>query len=102
MQYLLHIDTSTDTGVVALNCDGVILAYKVNEEARNHASTINIMIEKLLAGVKISLSDLDGIVVCAGPGSYTGLRIGLATAKGLCYALNVPLILDNKLTLLAY
>jgi len=73
----------------------------MHEGSRNHAATINNMINDLLADAGISLSHLSAIAVCAGPGSYTGLRIGLATAKGLCYALDIPLILDNKLTLLA-
>jgi tRNA threonylcarbamoyladenosine biosynthesis protein TsaB len=58
------------------------------------------MIGDLLAEVNVNLQELSGVVVCAGPGSYTGLRIGLATAKGLCYALDKPLFLHNKLTLL--
>ena len=101
-KYLLHIDTSADSGTIAIGCNGVILAYRTNEETRNHASTINNMIHDVLADVKISFKELCGIVVCGGPGSYTGLRIGMATAKGLCYALNKPLILDNRITLLAY
>lgn len=60
------------------------------------------MIDAVLAEAGIIMTQLSGIVVCAGPGSYTGLRIGVATAKGLCYALNIPLLLDNKITLLAY
>ena len=102
MTYLLHIDTSIDTGLVAITGDGVLLASCMNTETRNHAATINNMINNVLADIKISFEDLSGIVVCAGPGSYTGLRIGMATAKGLCYALDKPLILDNRLTLLAY
>jgi tRNA threonylcarbamoyladenosine biosynthesis protein TsaB len=101
MEYLLHIDTSTDSGTVAINCDGIILGQKINEESRNHAAGINLMIEALLADSGIAIKDLAGVVVCAGPGSYTGLRIGLATAKGFCYALDRPLILDNRLDLLA-
>ena len=101
MQYLLHIDTSGDTGLVAIGYNGTLLDYKVNEETRNHASSINTMINDLLGDNKISFEQISAIAVCAGPGSYTGLRIGLATAKGLCYALDRPLILDHKLTLLA-
>lgn len=102
MHYLLHIDTSTDTGAVAIGGDGKLLAYRSNTETRNHAATINILINEALAAAHISLQQLNAIVVCAGPGSYTGLRIGMATAKGLCYALDIPLQLDNRLTLLAY
>ena len=101
MQYLLHIDTSSDTSILAIGCDGRLLKHNINEESRNHAATINNRINDLLADSKISFEQLSAIVVCAGPGSYTGLRIGLATAKGLCYALSKPLILDNKLSLLA-
>lgn len=102
MHYLLHIDTSTDTGAAAIGGDGKLLAYRSNTETRNHAATINILINEALAAAHISLQQLNGIVVCAGPGSYTGLRIGMATAKGLCYALDIPLLLDNRLKLLAY
>lgn len=101
MNYLLHIDTSTDAGMVAVGRDGVLIASRTNEETRNHASTINSMINDVLEDAGISLEQLSGISVCAGPGSYTGLRIGMATAKGLCYALDKPLLLANRLTLLA-
>jgi tRNA threonylcarbamoyladenosine biosynthesis protein TsaB len=102
MVYLLHIDTSTDTGSVAVGGDGKLLAFRTNIETRNHAATLNVMINGVLADARITLQQLNGVVVCAGPGSYTGLRIGMATAKGLCYALDIPLLLDNRLTLLAY
>ncbi len=101
MQYLLLIDTSTDTGMVAISGDGVVLASAANAESRNHAAAINNMIEQVLAEAKIKLAHVAGVVVCAGPGSYTGLRIGMATAKGLCYALNKPLMAQNRLELLA-
>jgi tRNA threonylcarbamoyladenosine biosynthesis protein TsaB len=101
-KYLLHIDTATDAGTVAISGDGLLLAYRINEESRNHAATINNMIADVLADVNKTFDDLCSIVVCGGPGSYTGLRIGMATAKGLCYALDKPLLLDNRLTLLAY
>jgi tRNA threonylcarbamoyladenosine biosynthesis protein TsaB len=87
---------------VAIGGDGQLIAMKINEGGRNHAATINLLIENLLATAGLKFIDLSGVVVCAGPGSYTGLRIGMATAKGLCYALDIPLFLHNRLTLLAY
>jgi len=101
MQYILHIDTSGSTGLVALAGDGKSLYQKINTDSRNHAAMINPMIEAVLQEAGIAPADLDAIAVVGGPGSYTGLRIGLAAAKGLCYALDLPLILHNKLSLLA-
>jgi len=101
MVYILHIDTSSSTGTIALAKDGAILSSASTDEARNQASTINLMIEHVLQQGGIKLKQLDAIAVCGGPGSYTGLRIGLATAKGLCYAMNIPLLMVNKLALLA-
>ena len=102
MNYLLHIDTSTDAGVVAIGRDGLLIASRINVESRNHAATLNLMIDDVLSEAKIELENIAGVVVCGGPGSYTGLRIGLSTAKGLCYALGKPLLLHNRLTLLAH
>ena len=102
MHYLLHIDTSADTAIAALSCNGLFRHKKENNEARNHAGSLNLLIESLIIEAKISFTDLSAIIVCGGPGSYTGLRIGMASAKGLCYALDKPLIIDNKLTLLSY
>ena len=101
MTYLLHIDTSTEKGIIALGGDGILLSMRTNIEFRNHAASINLMIGEVLEAADISMTDVGGVVVCAGPGSYTGLRIGMATAKGLCYSLDKPLFLDNKLELLA-
>lgn len=102
MSYLLHIDTSGDIGTVALSRDGDLAAITTNNEARNHAAAINVMIDEVISSAGIVFRDISAVVVCAGPGSYTGLRIGLSSAKGICYALGIPLILDNKLTLLAF
>ena len=102
MKYILHIDTSTDTGIIAISGNGEVLSYLYTEETRNHAGVINNMITEVANKINISLEQISAVTVCAGPGSYTGLRIGLATAKGLCYALDKPLMLDNKLALLAY
>ncbi len=100
MVYILHIDTSGDTGLVAVAADGHIISQRINTDTRNHTAVINIYIDELVKESGITLNDLSAIAVCGGPGSYTGLRIGLATAKGLCYALNKPLLLHNKLLLL--
>jgi tRNA threonylcarbamoyladenosine biosynthesis protein TsaB len=97
MVHILHIDTSGETGTTAIATDGIIVAKRINENTRNQSAVINIHIEELLAEIGISSNELSAIAVCGGPGSYTGLRIGLATAKGLCYALDIPLLLHNKL-----
>jgi tRNA threonylcarbamoyladenosine biosynthesis protein TsaB len=101
MGYYLHIDTSTDQGIVLLGKDGQLVNVRANTVTRNHAATINLMIDEVLAEARARIMDLEKVVVCAGPGSYTGLRIGMATAKGLCYALDIPLILHSRLLLLA-
>jgi tRNA threonylcarbamoyladenosine biosynthesis protein TsaB len=88
--------------MVAVGGDGKLLASRISGATREHAGTINNTITETLADAGISLNDLSAIAVCGGPGSYTGLRIGMATAKGLCYALDKPLLNDNRLTLLAY
>jgi tRNA threonylcarbamoyladenosine biosynthesis protein TsaB len=102
MVHILHIDTSGDTGLVALAADGTVLHTRKNTDTRNHAATINIMIDELMHDAGMVLKDIDAVAVCAGPGSYTGLRIGMATAKALCYVLDKPLIAANKLDLLAF
>lgn len=100
MAYILHIDTSAETGLVALSNDGSIISSITNTDTRNHAAVLNLHIEKVLTDAHMSLLDLNAIAVCAGPGSYTGLRIGLATAKGLCYVLDKPLMMHHRLLLL--
>lgn len=100
-KYILHLDTSGNDSTVAIAADGELLHTEKNEEQKNHASTINGMIAQVLQHAGIKMADLDAVAVVGGPGSYTGLRIGLATAKGLCYALDIPLIMHNKLHLLA-
>lgn len=101
MGYILHIDTSSETAIIALARRGELLGEKRNEIARDHAAAINLLIAALLEEHNTSLAAMDAFAVVGGPGSYTGLRIGLATAKAFCYALQKPLILMNKLDLLA-
>jgi tRNA threonylcarbamoyladenosine biosynthesis protein TsaB len=80
---------------------GKIISVVVNEESRNHASAINNMIMQALNSAQIRMMDLSAIAVCSGPGSYTGLRIAMATAKGICYALDIPMLLNDRLQLMA-
>ncbi|RYZ55302.1 MAG: tRNA (adenosine(37)-N6)-threonylcarbamoyltransferase complex dimerization subunit type 1 TsaB, partial [Sphingobacteriales bacterium] len=101
MKYILHIDTSGEKGIVGLSSKGEWLVERTNLQSREHAASINNMITGVLQEAGIGFGDLSAISVIGGPGSYTGLRVGLATAKGFCYAWDLPLIMHNKLTLLA-
>jgi tRNA threonylcarbamoyladenosine biosynthesis protein TsaB len=98
---LLNIDTSTENASVCISNDATVLALEQNNEQKNHATFIQPAIKKILSISNCKLSIVDAIAVTAGPGSYTGLRVGLATAKGLCYALTKPLILVNTLEVMA-
>ncbi len=98
---LLYLDTSADETIVSWMEDGCVMAEQVMPGSRDHGLHIHSMVELVCQQVSLSLSDLQGIVVMNGPGSYTGLRIALSVAKGFCYALNAPLFLLNKLDMLA-
>ena len=89
---ILHIETSTVLCSVALSRGDCCLAVKENSEGRNHAAMLTVFIEHLLDVNNVCTGQLDAVAVSSGPGSYTGLRIGLSTAKGLCYGGNIPLI----------
>jgi tRNA threonylcarbamoyladenosine biosynthesis protein TsaB len=102
MALILSMETSSKACSVALhNENGVIGSYHISEE-RSHSKVITRLIEKLSSENRVLLSDLDAIAVSKGPGSYTGLRIGVSTAKGLCYALEKPLIAINTLEAMAF
>ncbi len=101
MDYILHIDTSGDMGTIALSANGKVLAERINTDTRNHAAVINTFIDEVIAENSIKLKDIAAVAVCGGPGSYTGLRIGLSTAKALCYTLDIPLLHHDRLLLLA-
>ena len=101
MAYILHIDTSSEKSIVALAQDGKILHHRESDKERNNAATINGTIEAVLLAEGVNLTKISAVAVIGGPGSYTGLRIGLSTAKGICYVLDKPLILHNKLDLSA-
>lgn len=98
MALILHLETATKVCSVALSNDGVLLyAIDHNEDAYMHGEQLTLLIQELMQHAGKGLSQLDAISVSSGPGSYTGLRIGVSTAKGLCYALSIPLIAVNTL-----
>ena len=101
MKYILHIDTSAEPGMAALSSEGRVLAQRQIAESRQQASLLNVLIEELFTELSLKAKDLSAVAVCAGPGSYTGLRIGMAAAKAFCYVWDLPLLAHNKLTLLA-
>ena len=101
MALFLYIDTAGDKATIAISEDHTLLALANNEQANTHANFVQVAIEKVLASAQIQLASIDAIVVTMGPGSYTGLRVGLASAKGIAYALNKPLIGLSTLALLA-
>lgn len=102
MALLLSLETSTQCCSVALHDDGVLVTSKVIEIPRSAASQLAVMIDEVFRSASRKPQELKGVIVAAGPGSYTGLRIGVATAKGLCYALNIPIVSVNTLELMAY
>jgi len=99
--YLLNIETSTDVCSVGLSHGDVIESIIEDSNTRAHASVITVYIQDLLREAGLKTSDLDGIVLSEGPGSYTSLRVGMSVAKGLCFGLGIPLISINTLEALA-
>ena len=102
MALVLNIDTATETGSINVAEDGRSLGTLINKDQRDHASWIHSAIDRLLHDNGCSLADLAAVAVTAGPGSYTGLRVGMATAKGLCYSLGIPLITESTLKMMAF
>lgn len=102
MAFILSLETATSVCSAALHRDGVLVALQEHHVAQSTASRLAIMIDQLFKITDTQPSQLDAVVVSAGPGSYTGLRIGVATAKGLCYALNIPLLAVNTLELMVH
>lgn len=98
---ILNIDTALDNASVCLSREADPLSVLVNENQKDHAAWLHPAIHRLLREQQCRLQDLDAIAVSIGPGSYTGLRIGLSAAKGLCYALSVPLIAVGTLQVMA-
>ena len=101
MSLILNIDTATGDAHVSIARDGILLLSLNNSSQKEHASFLQPAIQQLEKETGITLEKLDAIAFTAGPGSYTGLRVGMASAKGLCYGLNKPLISLNTLTVWA-
>ncbi len=101
MSIIINIETATEVCSVALGIDGNLIDIKETERDKSHASVLTLYIEEILHKNHINKKTIDAIAVSKGPGSYTGLRIGVSTAKGLGYGLNTPLIGINTLETLA-
>lgn len=97
----MNIDTAVISASLCLSKDDEVLKLKINPSQKDHASWIHVAIKEMMEDAGISLQELDAIAVSSGPGSYTGLRVSMATAKGLCYALQKPLITVGTLKMMA-
>ena len=103
MALVLNLETATTNCSVSLSKDGETLILKEdNTPGYSHAEKLHLFIDEVFKSTKIKPSDIDAVAVSKGPGSYTGLRIGVSSAKGLCYALNKPLLAIDTLEILAH
>ncbi|RLD78614.1 MAG: tRNA (adenosine(37)-N6)-threonylcarbamoyltransferase complex dimerization subunit type 1 TsaB [Bacteroidetes bacterium] len=101
MARILNIETSTSVCSVGLSIDGKIASLQESHTKNSHAEQISLFSQKVIVDAGLKFADLDAVSVSKGPGSYTGLRIGVSTAKGYCYGLDIPLISIGTLTAMA-
>src|SRR5436190_11830263 len=102
MAYILNIETATKNCSVSIAKDGLTLVSReIADQGYSHAEKLHVFIEEIIAEAGLTFKDLSAIGISQGPGSYTGLRIGVSSAKGLCFALNIPLIALDTLEILA-
>ena len=102
MKNLLYVETSTKNCSVAISSNSKLIGFKeLNSENFSHAENLHVFINDLLKEAKLDIQNLSGVVIGKGPGSYTGLRIGTACVKGLCYSLDIPLMSINSLEIMA-
>ena len=97
MSLILCIETGTDVCSVGIAKDGELISLRESDEGRDHARKVGVFVDELLHETGIAPDDLDAVAVGKGPGSYTGLRIGVSFAKGLCYGLQKPLVAVGSL-----
>src|SRR5665647_1243914 len=102
MASILCLETSTEVCSVALAIDGFIVEEREDKSGKNHALLLTCFAEEVMKAQNRPFQRLDAIAVSGGPGSYTGLRIGVSTAKGLCYAAGLPLIAISSLEAMAH
>jgi tRNA threonylcarbamoyladenosine biosynthesis protein TsaB len=100
MALILSLESSTSSCSAALHQEGKLLASRESNVPYSAASLLTVMIQEIMEEASFDASDIEAVAVSCGPGSYTGLRIGVATAKGFCYSRNIPLIAINSLLLL--
>lgn len=102
MSYFLNIDTATEQASVCISQNDQVLDMLISYDQKNHASFLQPAIQELVIKTGIPLQAMDAVAVTGGPGSYTGLRVGLASAKGICFTLKKPLIIINTLEVMAF
>ncbi|MEP6584271.1 MAG: tRNA (adenosine(37)-N6)-threonylcarbamoyltransferase complex dimerization subunit type 1 TsaB [Ginsengibacter sp.] len=101
IRYILNIHTATETAIVNLSRESFTIHTLINTITKEHATFLHPAINEILKKEGITMRDVVAVAATAGPGSYTGIRVGLAAARGLCYALKIPLISFNSLELIA-
>ncbi|HJN05694.1 MAG TPA: tRNA (adenosine(37)-N6)-threonylcarbamoyltransferase complex dimerization subunit type 1 TsaB [Bacteroidales bacterium] len=102
MAKILNIESSTSVCSVALSIDGEVASIQESYSKNSHSELITLFCKKVVAEAGFNFSDLDAVSISKGPGSYTGLRIGVSTAKGFCYGLEIPLVSIETLTAMAH
>ena len=100
MSCILHIETSTNVCSVAVSEDGKVIFDKADRTGNNHAEALGSFVDEAMSFADSHAIPLDAVAVSCGPGSYTGLRIGVSMAKGVCYALDIPLLSVSTLELM--
>jgi tRNA threonylcarbamoyladenosine biosynthesis protein TsaB len=101
MGFILHIQTALETAFVSISKEDDLIAERTSVSQKDHASFLHQAIQEMLSSSGIGINDLSAVSVVSGPGSYTGLRVGMSCAKGLCFALGLPLITVNTLEWMA-